>query len=146
AAAVGEVRTRGLTPVRPRHEQLEDLAPAVARLALGQAHPHPVAGSRARHEDRDALVTAQSVAAIDQLLDLELDGLDVDQPEAGRRNRGLFRPRASRAARRLAGRTHCRVPVAPRRTFAARPTRALAARAARSPRPRTLGPVSTGTL
>jgi hypothetical protein len=79
AAAAREMGAGRLPTVGAGLEQLDDLAPAIAGLALRQPDTHPITRCRAGYEDRNALETPEALAAGDQLVDPQLELVDLGQ-------------------------------------------------------------------
>src|SRR5262245_40326693 len=75
AAARAEVGTGRLLPSGTGFDALDDLGADEVLLLLDRPHPHAVAGRREWHEDDLPLVPPQTGAAIDELLDRELERL-----------------------------------------------------------------------
>jgi hypothetical protein len=73
AAACGEVRARGVDSLGPRPQDLGRERLRVAALDLRHPRPDAVAGEPSPHEDDEAVEPRDSIAAVCERVDVELE-------------------------------------------------------------------------
>ena len=83
AATAGEMGTGRFPSTGTGLQDLQDLGPSIAELALGQSNADFVARGAARHENGDTVEAGEAVAAVDQFFDLQLELFDLAQADAG---------------------------------------------------------------